>query len=133
MSVSFFVPGNPVPQARPRAFKMGEHIRMYDPKTSVDWKKVVSQVAALTRNRYCGSGPLRMTLKFYLKWPASKKKPLLMPWHTKKPDADNLAKAVKDALSGICYKDDSQICILIVEKVYASVTDTGVRVFIEEL
>jgi Holliday junction resolvase RusA-like endonuclease len=35
-----------------------------------------------------------------------------------KPDADNLAKFVLDALNGTYYKDDSQICLLYVEKKY---------------
>ena len=30
-------------------------------------------------------------------------------FHTKRPDLDNLAKAVKDALKGVIYADDSQI------------------------
>jgi Holliday junction resolvase RusA-like endonuclease len=39
--------------------------------------------------------------------------------HTKKCDADNLAKAVLDALNGIAYYDDSQVCELSVSKLYS--------------
>jgi Holliday junction resolvase RusA-like endonuclease len=38
--------------------------------------------------------------------------------HTKKPDCDNLAKSILDALNGIAYDDDSQICSLTVHKFY---------------
>ena len=29
---------------------------------------------------------------------------------TKKPDGDNIIKAILDALNGVAYRDDSQIC-----------------------
>ena len=38
--------------------------------------------------------------------------------HTKRPDCDNLAKSILDALNGIAYDDDSQICSLSVFKFY---------------
>lgn len=37
---------------------------------------------------------------------------------TKKPDLDNIAKAVGDSLNGIAYKDDTQVVRLIVSKYY---------------
>ena len=37
---------------------------------------------------------------------------------TKKPDCDNIAKTILDALNGIAYHDDSQIVTLVVEKWY---------------
>ena len=38
---------------------------------------------------------------------------------TKKPDIDNIAKIVLDALNKLAYKDDTQITKLEIEKVYA--------------
>ena len=38
---------------------------------------------------------------------------------TKKPDADNIAKVVLDALNGVAFKDDKQVIDLYVRKVYA--------------
>ena len=49
---------------------------------------------------------------------------------TKKPDADNIAKAVCDALNGIAYKDDSQVVDLTVRKYYSKFP--RVQVFISE-
>lgn len=53
---------------------------------------------------------------------ASKKKRELMLkgeiLPTKKPDADNIAKVVLDALNGIAYHDDSQIVTLRIMKIY---------------
>lgn len=39
-------------------------------------------------------------------------------YYTKKSDVDNIAKIVMDALNGIVYKDDAQICELFVQKKY---------------
>lgn len=38
---------------------------------------------------------------------------------TKKPDCDNIAKIILDALNGILYPDDSQITMLLVSKRYS--------------
>jgi len=48
--------------------------------------------------------------------------------HTKKPDLDNVAKAVIDGMNGIIFKDDSQITSLHVTKVYAEVGKVEVLV-----
>ena len=48
-----------------------------------------------------------------------------------KPDADNIAKNVSDALNGIAYPDDKQITCLQINKVY-SMVDT-VRVTITDI
>lgn len=38
--------------------------------------------------------------------------------YDKKPDTDNLVKAIADALNGVAYLDDKQICSLKVKKFY---------------
>lgn len=52
---------------------------------------------------------------------------------TLKPDADNIAKVVCDALNSIAYKDDKQITCLTVDKVWADNGIEKVVVEIEEL
>jgi len=39
--------------------------------------------------------------------------------HAKKPDADNIAKTVLDAMLGYAYKDDAQVSSLSARKVYS--------------
>jgi Holliday junction resolvase RusA-like endonuclease len=41
-------------------------------------------------------------------------------FHETRPDLDNLAKSTKDALTGILWRDDSQIAILNARKVIAA-------------
>ena len=54
--------------------------------------------------------------------------------HTKKPDADNLAKAVLDSLNGLIWVDDAQVCELSVSKWIAAGDErAGVTVRIYEL
>ena len=51
---------------------------------------------------------------------------------TLKPDADNIAKAVCDALNGIAYKDDKQINCLTVDKVWADDEIERIEIDVEE-
>jgi Holliday junction resolvase RusA-like endonuclease len=51
---------------------------------------------------------------------------LLFP--TGRPDLDNYEKAVTDALNGICYEDDSQICDVVKSKRYSDTPSVFVTV-----
>ena len=66
--------------------------------------------------------PLEVVLKFYRKF---------SPTSRAYGDADNLAKAILDALNGLAYKDDSQIVRLTVEK-YQDKVNQRVEVFIAD-
>ena len=48
--------------------------------------------------------------------------------HYKRPDLDNLAYVVTNALKDIVYKDDSQICRLVLEKHYGEQPKTVIKV-----
>lgn len=50
---------------------------------------------------------------------------------TVKPDCDNIAKNINDALNGIVYPDDKQIVSLTVNKIYSD--SEFVKVTIEEV
>ena len=47
--------------------------------------------------------------------------------HTKKIDCDNLCKTVLDALNGIAYDDDKQVCRLYAEKRYGAFPKVKVK------
>lgn len=69
--------------------------------------------------------PLALEIEVYIKPPesTSKKKLELMLkgdiLPTKKPDTDNIAKAVLDSLNAVAYADDKQICDLHITKYYS--------------
>ena len=49
-------------------------------------------------------------------------------WHTKKPDADNVVKAVFDGMNGVVWRDDVQAVDLVVRKRYGATPGVFVRV-----
>ncbi len=107
--------GSPVAQGRPKFFRRGNFVGCYDPGKSKSWKETVKW-QAIEQKPVIMEGALSMRLLFRL--PRPKTLPKKVIEHTKKPDLDNLCKAVKDALKGICYHDDSQIVELIATKSY---------------
>jgi Holliday junction resolvase RusA-like endonuclease len=56
---------------------------------------------------------------------------ILNRWCDKKPDLDNIAKAVCDALNKIAYEDDSQITFMMLSKEYSE--EDKIEVEIERL
>lgn len=126
MRIDYQVIGIPKPQARPRTFygiKKGKgFINTYSPKT--DWFHLVYTESLkqknLLKNRL--SGALRLNLVFCLPIPKSisKKKRESLHYVTKKPDTDNLVKAVMDAINNVgLWEDDSQVAILEASKIYS--------------
>lgn len=115
--ISIFIEGEPKAQPRPRAFsrKTATAIitRMYDPGTSDGWKGCVMRALKDYANREI-AGAVRIDLSFFMprpKYMMTKKFPDHELWHTKKPDRDNLEKAVLDALKDIkVLSDDCIVC-----------------------
>lgn len=65
------------------------------------------------------TGPIELTVTFWFRLPKSserKREPVSASKHIKKPDASNVLKALEDALNGVAWEDDSQICNLHVYK-----------------
>ena len=120
--IIFEILGNPVPQGRPRFVRMGKFTKAYDPKESQVWKdNIRAQAIAFINQNHPDwkplDGALVLNCQFHLSRPASiseKKRPFPIV----KPDLDNLLKAVKDALKGILWHDDSQVVKIEAEKEY---------------
>jgi len=133
-TITIFIPGEPVAQKRPRVSVLNGHAHVYDHKDSVDYKQLVS-LAASKEVSAPMEGPFYLRVIAQKSIPASwsKKKQLqaiggtIRP--TSKPDVDNYAKAIMDGLSGIVWKDDSQVVSLMAEKIYS--VRPGVHVEIE--
>ncbi len=82
-------------------------------------------------------GPVELRVIFMLPRPKRlvwKRRAMLRIWHTSRPDLDNLVKAVKDALTGIAWRDDCQVVGLSASKCYASGTEhPGVELSVGEI
>lgn len=99
--------GLAVPQGRPRAVRRGNYIGVYEDKASRNWKQDIKWQAINQGLKNPIDSPIYLQIHFFLPRPKSLPKRII--YHTRKPDLDNLVKAVKDALRGLAYRDDSQI------------------------
>ena len=127
MEIYYRVVGIPKPQARPKTFhrtlKSGRSfVTTYSPKS--DWFHLVYTETLKQKEKLKNrlSGALELKLMFCLPIPKSisKKKREKLHFVTKKPDVDNLAKAVMDAINNVgIWEDDSQVAILIASKTYS--------------
>ena len=124
MTVAFFVPGEPVAKGRARAFVRHGHVAHYTPEKTARFENLVKLAAQQAMNGEPISGPVALYCTFVLPVPASysntRRAACLngSEWPTKKPDTDNLVKAIKDGCNGVVWKDDCQVVQLFATKVY---------------
>ena len=114
-----WVAGTPKAQPRVRAFRRGRHASVYTPDSADAWKAAVrAAVLEKTSGATLFAGPVSLRLEFVLQRP-KRLRGLCVP-HASKPDIDNLAKAVMDAM-GDCdvWADDAQVAELHASKQYA--------------
>lgn len=130
----FLIPGEPTGKGRPRFTKSGY---AYTPERTASYEQAVRQAY---KAEFPGEEPIPAGVPVAVKIMAgygipkstSKVKTGRMlageirP--TKKPDADNVAKAICDALNGLAYHDDSQITMLCVSKHYTENPGCLVRI-----
>ena len=133
MKIKFTVPGAPVGKGRPRFIRSGH---TYTPQKTRDYEdKVVQCWKCQSGKGFAPSVPLAADIAAYFPLPKSlsKKRAAEMDGtpHTKKCDADNLAKAILDALNTHAYQDDSAIAFLSVRK-YQTTAAPRVEVTIQE-
>lgn len=147
--MTYVVHGKPIPQPRPRVGRYGVYKHTLSdgsPHPIYAWREWVTITTrsvrrALGRERGLIGGPLKVTLLFQMPRPDrhfSKKTKMLLPSAPlncdRKPDIDNLVKAVFDSISdsGVIWTDDNQVTQLIVEKRWSSTRDGGVCIKIEQ-
>lgn len=125
----------PVAKGRPRFKLQGRHVVTFTPKKTHDYERDVAR-AYLERceKYYSKETPLHVAMQFAFPAPKSATKARRKAiedgkeMYTKKPDVDNLVKAVLDALNGVAYEDDAQIVVISAGKCYTDATDGFVRV-----
>ena len=120
---SIIIPGKPLGKQRPRVLKTGI---AYTPKETVNYETFVKM---LYLEKYAGKkpfeGPVSMLISAFYQIPksASKGRREAMARHhilpTTRPDIDNIAKIIMDALAGVAYQDDKQVTSCAVNKLYS--------------
>ena len=115
-------------QAWQRPGKSRAGIR-YTPDQTRNWKQQVAITALKYKPKQLWSGPIEAQLIFLFPKPKSYSKKIMA--HITKPDVDNLAKSILDALQKIIYKRDQQIVKCMIEKSYVESDVSSPMVYIK--
>jgi len=115
----------PMGKQRPRIVSKGRFSTAYTPKPTRDWTtSAQKQIRKLWTGEPIPAGvPLALRLVSVHKRPQRlmrKKDPVERLWKATKPDSDNVAKIVMDALNSLVWTDDAQVCELSVSQFYAA-------------
>lgn len=116
MTYTMTVNTTPVPKGRPRFYGghavTPEKTRRYEKLIRDSWTYGIVQGDAL-----------KISMAFAFPPPTSlskrKQDAMIYMLRTKKPDLDNLVKAVLDALNGVAFDDDSKVAEIFAQKLYA--------------
>lgn len=130
--IRFEVEGIPGPQGSKKEVgkrKNGSAILIESSKKVKPWRTAVTAVA----RKYCKhvlEGAVKVEIIFYM--PRPKQLPKGRTHPSVYPDADKLARSTFDALSGIAFKDDSQVTHLKALKRYHPDGWTGAHITISK-
>lgn len=124
-ALTFFVPGPAVGKQRPRVTAHGT----FTPTKTREYERRIGRfyAAKATKRREDFTGPVDMSIVIGVPIPqyvSAKKRIAMLSGSIEplnKPDIDNVAKSVLDALNGLAYADDKQVRELRVQKRYADV------------
>lgn len=141
MELKFVVPGKVQAKQSAKFVNYGNFIKAYQPAIVVNYANWVKQcfMAAYPDHKadaFKGSMLAIKIVAFFeipksksLKFQAAAQTGYLRP--TVKPDTDNIAKNIKDALNKLAFPDDSQIVEEIIEKRYSD--NPRAEIYIKDL
>lgn len=136
-SVRFTVPGQPKGKARARTVRRGGGKSFsYTPEGTVLYENLIKTCYLQDAGHvlFNDGQPLAVDIIAFYEVPKSyskKKKQEMLDgqlYPTKKPDIDNIAKCVLDALNKLAYRDDTQVVRLHTEKHYAEIPRVEVEI-----
>lgn len=135
MTYSFEIQEKAIGKERPR-YNTKTHTT-YTPQKTKNYEEMVrwSFISKYNVEKEASYEPFKATIMAIFKPPVrtsqKKLKELIGKPYLKKPDTDNIAKAILDSLNGLVYKDDNQVTELIIKKEYGLENKVFVR--LEEL
>lgn len=116
MMIEFEIMGEPVAKGRARSFVRNGHVSHYTPDKTARYENLVKMCA---KQAMQDAPPIdtacRLTVKAYFGVPKSwskKKQQQALDGalaHAKRPDLDNVIKAVKDGMNCVVWRDDCQV------------------------
>ncbi|MGN0400002.1 MAG: RusA family crossover junction endodeoxyribonuclease [Blautia sp.] len=141
MEVIFEVLGEPTGKGRPRFSAMQNssgkvYGKAYTPEKTVVYENLVRTEYEIQCNgfRFPDDAMLDMRVMAFYGIPKSKSKKMKEKMRsgkirpTKKPDMDNVIKAIADSLNNVAYKDDTQIVDCQVRKFYSDIPKVVVKI-----
>ena len=135
MIYEFEVPGKVIGKGRPRLNSYTGIV--YTPTKTKDYETLIEQYFLLKYPKFqILEGRIKVSIIAYFSIPKATKKSDINEMldnnisPTKKPDIDNIAKIILDALNKLAFKDDNQITKLEIEKKYG--TEEKISVKVEE-
>lgn len=126
MKFVFTVPGEPRGKGRPRFVRAGNYVRAYTPDATAAYENLIRVSYQASNGPFFDQDKqLSIHLVINMKIPESTSKSRkasmiagnIRP--TKKPDADNVLKAVLDGLNTVAWHDDAQIVEVAIERWYS--------------
>lgn len=134
--LDFTVCAKAVGKGRPRLTTRGGYAHAYTPAKTREFENLVGWAAkrAMCQRPPVASGRalfVQITVSIVppLSWSKKRRSESFGAFCSKKPDTDNVAKAILDAMNGIVYEDDAQVVGLIVQKFYAEENEINIKVF----
>lgn len=128
---AFTIPGKPFAKQRHRVGSFRGRARAFNTAANERFEDVVRIIAAPLFPAPI-EGPVRLVVAATFcppaSWSKKKRAAVIGQAHTQKPDADNVAKAVKDGLNRIAWADDAQVAELTVIKRWGEAEGTAVEV-----
>lgn len=135
----FYIPGPPRGKGRPRATIRGQHAAVYTDSKTAAYENLVRMACfeamrKTAQDAFVGPVSVSVTCKYPTpKNPSKRKLEEFLSGEekpTKKPDLDNVLKAVLDGINGVAFKDDAQVVNITSSKYYS--LEPGVQVIVRE-
>lgn len=136
MKIEFEVPGEPRGKGRPRFSNRGGFVKTYTPSETAAYENLVRLAYREKCDHVAFEQGVAVDLRViaYMRIPASaskRKQSAMLSGEirpTKRPDSDNILKAVLDGLNGVAYHDDAQIVDVQIRRFYSDNPRLAVKI-----
>lgn len=124
----------PKGKERPRFHRIGKSVVTYTTRSTMNYEKTIKEAFLEAGGEKFDAPYLEVDINAFFAIPKQTRKAerLLLETeivpYNKKIDADNIAKAILDALNGIAYEDDKQVTSLKVNKYYGRTNRLEIRI-----
>ena len=123
---SFAVPGQPAGKGRPRFSRAGGFVKVITPEKTRSYEELIRGYAIRAGvKRFEAGHKAAVKIKAFREipgsWPKRESEAAIMTACDAGPDADNIAKAVLDALNNVAWADDRQVVGLMIAKFWDTV------------